>query len=81
MIRFFIDWWRDEQSCCPGNADEPKENRRRRSESGQSLVEYCILLTWTCLAMMAMINAAGKATHGIWTTANQNLSQANVTAS
>ncbi|HUK16094.1 MAG TPA: hypothetical protein VLW65_06745 [Bryobacteraceae bacterium] len=81
MIRFFIDWWRDDNSRRPVDAGEPKEHRRRRSERGQSLVEYCILLTWTCLAMMAMVNAAGKATHGIWTTANKNLSQANVTAS
>ena len=81
MIRFFINWWRDDNSGRPADAGEPTENRRRRSESGQSLVEYCILLTWTCLAMMAMINAAGGGTQKVWTTANKDLSQANTAAS
>lgn len=62
-------------------ADEPPECSRRKSEGGQSLVEYCILLTWTCLAMMAMINAAGSSTKRVWTVANQQLIAANASAS
>jgi Flp pilus assembly pilin Flp len=49
-------------------------------ERGQSLIEYTILLTWTCLAMIAIIHGAGQATKGAWATANNDLTQANVTA-
>jgi len=46
-------------------------------ERGQSLIEYAILLTWTCLAMIAIIHGAGQATKGVWSTANSELVQAN----
>jgi Flp pilus assembly pilin Flp len=81
VIRFFIDFWKDDQHPSAERPEKAAEEPRRRSESGQALVEYCILLTWTCLAMMAMINAAGGGTNKVWTTANSDLSRANTTAS
>jgi Flp pilus assembly pilin Flp len=55
----------------------PEEKSRRRRERGQSLVEYAILLTWTCLAMIAVIHGAGQATKGAWAAANNDLVLAN----
>jgi len=83
VIRFLIDLWKDDQHPSPEltENDVEVEEPRRRPDSGQSLVEYCILLTWTCLAMMAMINAAGSGTNKVWTTANSDLSRANTSAS
>lgn len=81
MIRFLIDLWRDDKEPCQELTVKAVEEPRRRSDSGQSLVEYCILLTWTCLAMMAMINAAAGGANKVWTTANSDLSKANTAAS
>ena len=53
-------------------------DERQDPERGQSLIEYTILLTWTCLAMIAIIHGAGQATKGAWATANNDLTQANV---
>jgi Flp pilus assembly pilin Flp len=41
------------------------------------MVEYAILLTWVTLAFIALIHGAGQATHGIWVTANSDLTAAN----
>jgi len=80
--QYLLDFWRgDQQAATPETPSRPEEHRGWRSEHGQSLVEYCILLTWTCLAMMAMINAAAGNTKKVWTVANQDLSTANTTAS
>ena len=81
MKQLFVEFWRGEQDGAPDDAGRPEDDRRRQSERGQSLVEYCILLTWTCLAMMAMINAAGGDTKRVWTVANQDLVTANASAS
>ena len=50
---------------------------REKRERGQSLVEYTILLTWTCLAMIAIIHGVGTATKGVWSTTNSELVLAN----
>lgn len=76
MRQFFWNFWREER-----NAAGLEGDRGWRSENGQSLVEYCILLTWTCLAMMALINAAASGTHEVWTVANRDLATANASAS
>jgi Flp pilus assembly pilin Flp len=81
VIRLLIELWRDDASRCPDIADQPPGDARRRSERGQSLIEYCILLTWTCLAMMALINAAGTNTEKAWSAANRDLVLANASAS
>jgi Flp pilus assembly pilin Flp len=54
-----------------------QDEARRKRERGQSLVEYAILLTWTCLAMIAVIHGAGQATKGAWAAANNDLVLAN----
>jgi Flp pilus assembly pilin Flp len=54
-----------------------QEDSRQKRERGQSLVEYSILLVWTCLAMIAIIHGAGQATKGAWAAANNDLVQAN----
>jgi Flp pilus assembly pilin Flp len=62
-------------------ADSGIEARAGEEERGQSLVEYSILLVWTCLAMIAVIHGAGQNVNHIWTTANNDLTQANVGSS
>ena len=58
-------------------ASSPPSKKRER---GQSLIEYTILLTWTCLAMIAIIHGAGQATKGAWSAANNDLVRANAGA-
>jgi len=81
VIRLLINLWRDDASCTPERAQTAPEDAPRRAERGQSLIEYCILLTWTCLAMMAMINAATTSEKRVWTAAKNDLILANASAS
>ena len=53
------------------------DEQQKKRERGQSLIEYSILLVWTCLAMIAVIHGAGQALKGSWTAANNDLVQAN----
>lgn len=81
MKQFLLEFWRGEQNGASEETARPEDDQPRQSERGQSLVEYCILLTWTCLAMMAMINAAATNTKEVWTVANKDLIAANASAS
>ena len=51
-----------------------------RDEQGQDLVEYTLLLAFVCLASAALFINAGGSIGGIWTTANQQLINANSVA-
>lgn len=77
MFRRLLGLWRAEAVQEEDAAEPVVEQNRRDRERGQSLVEYSILLVWTCLAMIALIHGAGNATKGAWATANNDLSQAN----
>jgi Flp pilus assembly pilin Flp len=46
-------------------------------ERGQDLIEYTLLMAFVALASAALFLGAGGSIQGIWTTGNQNLSQAN----
>lgn len=52
-----------------------------REEQGQDLVEYTLLLAFVCLASAALFIGAGTSINGIWTIANNTLSNAAVSAS
>jgi Flp pilus assembly pilin Flp len=58
--------------------DDQEEPKRR--QRGQSLVEYCILLTWVTLASMGLIRGISSSAKGIWTTTNSTLSSAKTTS-
>ena len=49
-------------------------------EKGQDLIEYTLLMAFVALASAALFLGAGGSIQGIWTTSNQNLSQANTIA-
>ena len=49
-------------------------------EHGQDLIEYTLLMAFVALASAALFLGAGGSIQGIWTTSNQNLSQANAIA-
>jgi Flp pilus assembly pilin Flp len=49
-------------------------------EQGQDLIEYTLLMAFVALASAALFLGAGGSIQGIWTTGNQNLSQANSVA-
>ena len=48
-------------------------------DSGQDLVEYAILLVWTCLVCVSTMHMAGNALRGAWSTASNDLTTANNT--
>ena len=50
-------------------------------ESGQSLIEYTLLLAFVTLASAALFMGAGGSVSGIWTTSNSQLIAANSSAS
>jgi Flp pilus assembly pilin Flp len=52
-----------------------------REEEGQDLIEYTLLLAFVALASAAIFVGAGNSITGIWTSANNALSNANVMAS
>ncbi len=51
-----------------------------KSEDGQDLIEYTLLLAFVCLASAALFISAGGSISGIWTTANTELTTANTAA-
>jgi Flp pilus assembly pilin Flp len=50
-------------------------------EQGQDLIEYTLLMAFLALASAALFMGAGGSISGIWTTTNNQLVQANTTAS
>jgi Flp pilus assembly pilin Flp len=52
-----------------------------RNEQGQDLIEYTLLMAFLALASAALFLGAGGSISGIWTTSNNQLSQANTMAS
>ena len=50
-------------------------------EQGQDLIEYTLLMAFVALASAALFLGAGGSIKGIWTTTNQQLSNANTSAS
>jgi Flp pilus assembly pilin Flp len=52
-----------------------------RDEQGQDLIEYTLLMAFVALTSAALFMGAGGSISGIWTTSNNQLSQANTMAS
>ena len=52
-----------------------------QEEEGQDLIEYTLLLAFVCLVAAAIFIGAGQSTRGIWTVANNHLSNASSAAS
>jgi Flp pilus assembly pilin Flp len=52
-----------------------------RDERGQDLIEYTLLMAFVALASGALFVGSGGSINGIWTTSNNQLSQANTMAS
>ena len=50
-------------------------------EQGQDLIEYTLLMAFVALASAALFLGAGGSIKGIWTTTNNQLTQANSQAS
>ncbi len=50
-------------------------------ESAQDLIEYTILMSFVALSSIALFNMAGRSLKGAWTTANNDLTKANTSAS
>ena len=50
-------------------------------EQGQDLIEYTLLMAFVALASAALFLGAGGSIAGIWTTTNNQLTQANSQAS
>jgi Flp pilus assembly pilin Flp len=50
-------------------------------DQGQDLIEYTLLLAFVALASAAVFIGAGSSISGIWTAANNRLSNANAVAS
>ena len=50
-------------------------------EQGQDLIEYTLLMAFVALASAALFLGAGNSIKGIWTTTNNQLTQANSQAS
>lgn len=78
-------FWRGD-FCLPDEPEAPAAPQEqtpetaKSNERGQSIVEYSILVVWMTLAFIGLIRAAGGGTKAVWSAANSNLSQANVTA-
>ena len=56
-------------------------NQFLMDEQGQDLIEYTLLMAFVALASAALFLGAGGSIAGIWTTTNNQLSQANTVAS
>jgi len=52
-----------------------------KDERGQDLIEYSLLIAFIALASAAIFLGAGGNISGIWSTTNNQLSQANAMAS
>jgi Flp pilus assembly pilin Flp len=52
-----------------------------KSERGQDLIEYTLLMAFVALASAALFIGAGGSVKGIWGTANTRLTAANTSAS
>jgi Flp pilus assembly pilin Flp len=52
-----------------------------REEDGQDLIEYSLLITFIAIACAAILGAGRPAVNGIWQVSNNQLAQANGTAS
>lgn len=52
-----------------------------REDDGQDLIEYTLLLAFVALVAAALFIGAGQSASGIWTVANNHLSNANAAAS
>lgn len=52
-----------------------------REEDGQDLIEYSLLITFIAIACCAMMATPQGAVKGIWGVSNNQLIQANATAS
>jgi Flp pilus assembly pilin Flp len=50
-------------------------------ETAQDLIEYTILMSFVALSSIALFNMAGRSLKGAWTVANNDLTQANTSAS
>jgi Flp pilus assembly pilin Flp len=52
-----------------------------REEDGQDLIEYSLLITFIAIACAAIIGSGRPAVNGIWLATNNQIQQANSTAS
>lgn len=52
-----------------------------QEEDGQDLVEYSLLLAFLALAAVTMLQSVKGSINGLWTTLNNQLANANTTAS
>jgi len=52
-----------------------------KDEQGQDIIEYTLLMAFVALASAALFLGAGGSISGIWSKANGQLSNANVSAS
>jgi Flp pilus assembly pilin Flp len=52
-----------------------------KDERGQDLIEYTLLMAFVALASAALFLGAGGSISGIWTTTNNQLTNANTQAS
>ena len=52
-----------------------------QEEDGQDLVEYSLLLAFIALAAVAVLGNVGTTIKGLWNTLNNQLSNANASAS
>ena len=52
-----------------------------KDEEGQDLIEYTLLISFVAIASAGLFLGAGGSVKGIWTSTNNQLSQANVKAS
>ena len=52
-----------------------------QDEQGQDLIEYTLLMAFVALASAALFLGAGGSIKGIWSTTNNQLAQANGSAS
>lgn len=49
-------------------------------DEGQDMIEYSLLITFIAIATMWFLGAGGPSIRGVWSGANNTVSQANTTA-